>query len=262
MANSDSFINEVTEEVRRDRLFGFFRRWAWLIILIVVMLVGGAAWLEWDRNRTEARAQAFGDALLSALDQPEAAARIAALGTLLPDTPAAQMTLGLLLANEEAADGQTAEAAARLRALAALPDIARRYRDLALLKAHMLDPEGDAQAQLVLETLATPGAPYRVLAEEQLALMAVRAGDLARAGDILRRIENDAAATPGLQQRASQLIVALESGASLIDTATAPATDNGLLLPLGEAVTDPAPTDDAATPATDDTTSEDATATQ
>ncbi len=246
MANTDSFINEVTEEVRRDRLFGLIRRWAWLIVLTVILLVGGAAYFEWQRNRTEARAQAFGDALLAALDLAEAEDRIAALGAIAPETPQAQMMLGLLQANEQAAAGQTTEAAARLRSLAELPDIDRRYRDLALLKAHLLDPEGDSQAVLVLETLAAPGAPYRVLAEEQLALLAARSGDMDRAGDILRRLENDAEATPGLQQRASQLIVALEAGASLIDTA--PVTETELLLPLGEVVEEPTATDGAAAP--------------
>jgi hypothetical protein len=33
MANTDSFIDEVNEEVRRDRLFAFFRKWAWLAVL-------------------------------------------------------------------------------------------------------------------------------------------------------------------------------------------------------------------------------------
>ena len=31
MANNDGFINEVSEEVRRDRLYAFFRKWGWLI---------------------------------------------------------------------------------------------------------------------------------------------------------------------------------------------------------------------------------------
>ena len=43
MANNDSFINEVSEEVRRDRLYAFFRKWGWLIalgvIVILVMLI-------------------------------------------------------------------------------------------------------------------------------------------------------------------------------------------------------------------------------
>ena len=68
MSNPDSFIDEVTEEVRRDRLFAMFRKYGWIGILAVVVVVGGAAWNEWQKARAEARAEAFGDALLDAFD--------------------------------------------------------------------------------------------------------------------------------------------------------------------------------------------------
>jgi hypothetical protein len=58
------------------------------------------------------------------------------------------------------------------------PDLAPRYRDLALLKAHLLHPERPDQARLVLGVLAEPGAPYAALAEEQLALLDIAEGDI------------------------------------------------------------------------------------
>ena len=54
MSQNESFIDEVSEELRRDRLFALFRRWAWLGILIVVVAVGGAAWNEWRKARAAA----------------------------------------------------------------------------------------------------------------------------------------------------------------------------------------------------------------
>ncbi|KKK62940.1 hypothetical protein LCGC14_2999320, partial [marine sediment metagenome] len=74
MSNTDSFIDEVTEEVRRERLFGFLRRYGWIAVLAVVLIVGGAAYNEWRNASERAEAQAFGDALLAALeaDSPEA----------------------------------------------------------------------------------------------------------------------------------------------------------------------------------------------
>jgi hypothetical protein len=41
--NSDSFIEEVSEAVRRDRLTGFLRRYGWAIGALIVLLVDGAA---------------------------------------------------------------------------------------------------------------------------------------------------------------------------------------------------------------------------
>lgn len=225
MANSDSFINEVTEEVRRDRLFKLMRRWAWLVILVVLVLVGGAVWTEYRRGQEQAASQAFGDALLQALDLETAEARIAALEAIPTEAPAAGVLRALLIAGEEATAGQEAEAAARLRALAETPGIERRYRDLALLKAHLLDPQDAALARQTLETLAAPGAPYRALALEQQAYLHIRAGEVEAGIAILREIERDQQATPGLQQRAAQLIVALEAGSALVDAPLEEAED-------------------------------------
>lgn len=235
MSNPDSFINEVTEEVRRDRLFALFRRWAWLAALIVVLIVGAAAFFEIRRTQAEASAEAFGDAVIAALDASDPEVRALALDEITPPGPEAEVLLALLAAGEVANDADGAEAGARLRAAAEAPDLPQRYAHLALLKAHLIAPEDPATARLVLGTLAEPGAPYAALAEEQLALLDISQGDVDAGIERLRRLEIAAGATPGLQQRAGQLIVALESGAELVDgpgvvdeePAGAPALDFG-----------------------------------
>ena len=37
VSNPESFIQEVTEEVRRDRLYSYFRKYGWIPALIVVV---------------------------------------------------------------------------------------------------------------------------------------------------------------------------------------------------------------------------------
>ena len=239
MSNTDSFFDEVTEEVRRDRLYGMFRRWAWLAVLVVIGIVGTAGWLEYSRVQERAAAESFGDAMLAALDAPDAAARVAALQAIDPANAEGRIVLALLAAGEVASGAaESANAAADLRAAADAAGLPRRYRDLAMLKAEMIDPSAPETARLVLSTLAEPGGPYAALAEEQLALIEIRAGELSAALDRLRALERSAAATSGLQQRASQLIVALEAGSVLIDTA-----------PVREPVPDAAPTPAAVEPA-------------
>ena len=44
--DTDSFIDEVTDEVRRDRLYLLMRRYGWIGVLVIVVIVGGAAWRE------------------------------------------------------------------------------------------------------------------------------------------------------------------------------------------------------------------------
>jgi hypothetical protein len=256
MANTDSFIEEVSEEVRRDRLFALMRRWGWVPVLLVLAIVGGAAWFEYQRAQSEATSQAFGDAILGALDAEDTEARLAALAAVDVPTPEAGIILALLSAGEAANGDDRAGAAAMLRAAADAPGLERRYVDLALLKAEMLDPAPEDEARLILEALAEPGAPYSALAEEQLALMEVRGGDLNAGLDRLRAIERSAVATAGLQQRAAQLIVALESGSILLDTTPEVETPEEEVAPAeDEAVEEEAPIEEAA-PAEDDAPAE------
>lgn len=223
MANTDSFIDEVNEEVRRDRLFALFRKWAWLAILLVVAVVSGAAFFEIQRAQTTSAAQAFGDSVIAALEETEPADRVAGIEAITPPTPEGAVLLALLSAGEVAQDDEREDAAARLRATADAADLAPRYRHLALLKAHLLHPEDPLESRLMLGVLAEPGAPYAALAEEQLALLDIAEGDVEAGLDRLRSLEIAANATPTLQQRAGQLIIAIESGATLVENAV----DNG-----------------------------------
>ena len=50
MSDTDSFIDEVTEEVRRDKLFGYFRRYGWIAALVILALVGTTAYNEWKKS--------------------------------------------------------------------------------------------------------------------------------------------------------------------------------------------------------------------
>mgnify|MGYP002067949300 CR=1 FL=1 len=38
MSNQDSFIDEVTEEVRRDKLYALYKKYGWIAALAVVVL--------------------------------------------------------------------------------------------------------------------------------------------------------------------------------------------------------------------------------
>ncbi len=57
MSNTDSFIEEVSEAVRRDRLYALMRRYSGLAVALVALIVGGAAYNEWRKAETLARAQ-------------------------------------------------------------------------------------------------------------------------------------------------------------------------------------------------------------
>ncbi|WP_296424229.1 hypothetical protein [Yoonia sp.] len=208
MSNSDSFIEEVTEEVRREKLFGYLQRYGWIAAVAVVALVGGAAFNEYRTAQTRAAAEATGDALLAALNQDDLAARADAIAQVDAAGSAVAVT-GLLTAATQQEAGDNAGAAATLNALAANGDIPQMYRDIATFKAALLPTDDSAGRLAALEQLAQPGQPYHLLALEQMAYALLEMGDTDAAIVTLRRIEEDAAVSRGLRERAQTLMVAL-----------------------------------------------------
>jgi hypothetical protein len=212
VANEDSFINEVSEEVRRDRLFALMRRYGWIAVLLIVVIVGGAAWNEWRKASAQAAAEAKGNALIAALQESSPEARAAALQQVqAADDPSGKAILALLTAAAEIETEDAAAADAALDRVINDPEAPQVYRDVALLKrvltaSERLDPQERIER---LQPLLRPGNPFRLLAIEQRAFAEVEMGDEAAALTSLQGILDDAEATEDLRRRARQLIVAL-----------------------------------------------------
>ena len=219
MSDSDSFITEVSEAVRRDRLFATMRRYGWIAIAVVLVLVAGAAINEFRKAQAEARAQALGDATLAALERDGSADRAAALAGIDTDGAEAAAVVAMLRAAELVAADDPDAAGAVLDGLATDGEVAEIYRQLASLKRLMLqtDTIPIEDRRLGFEALAVPGAPFRAVALEQLALIEVEEGNTDVAIERLIALIDDADATSGLRNRAAQLIVAL-GGAEMLAT--------------------------------------------
>ena len=212
MSNPDSFIEEVTEELRRDRLFRAMRRYGWIVILAVVVLVGATAFLEWRDSRRQAAAEALGARIDAALNEAGPAARAAALGSLADEAEGdAGAVVAMLAATEAAAAGERREAAGRLARIAGNQQISEPYRRIAALRQVMMAGEAMpvAERRRSLEGIADAGGPLAPLALEQLGLLAAGEGDTETALARLREAVQSASATPALRQRALRMIVAL-----------------------------------------------------
>lgn len=210
MSETDSFIDEVTEEVRRDKLFGQLKKYGWIGVVVVLGAVGTTAYLEWQKAQETAAAQALGDRLLAANGQPTAQARAAALAKVAPEAGAARVIVELQQATELQAAGDKKAAIAVLDTIA-VSAASAEYRELASLKSLILrGPDMDqAKRASALADLARPGATYRPLAMEQQAIMALQAGETDKAMTVLQDIFLDSQASTQLRARARQLIIAL-----------------------------------------------------
>ncbi len=208
MSESDSFINEVTEEVRRDRLFAMFRKYGWIGGLVIVAIVGGTAWTQWQAASSARQAQAFGDSLLDSLDLGAPEDRLAALKSAAATPDQAAIVQLLLASDPTSSPTETVAALKALGADASQPDL---YRDLANLRLILLSgadmPVSDRRG--LLEAMAGAGRPFRVLAAEQLAYLQIEEGKTDEAIVALIALLTDQDAAASMKDRLRQVITAL-----------------------------------------------------
>ena len=218
MSNTDSFIDEVNEELKRDRLFGLMRRYGWIAVVAVLAIVGFAGWNEWSKARNEATAQAFGDSVIAALNTDDLAAQRNALAGLAEEQASAGRDaqgrvaiVNLLLAAQSLEDGDRAGAMEALQAVATNTTLPESYRQLATLKRVIIAGPGLplAEREAALAPLAAAGQAYRPLALEQLALLRVEAGETEAALAQFRALLSEPDLTGDLRRRVTQVIVVL-----------------------------------------------------
>tara|TARA_B110000090_G_scaffold179859_1_gene204446 strand:- start:92 stop:730 length:639 start_codon:yes stop_codon:yes gene_type:complete len=204
MSDTDSFIDEVTDEVRRDRLFGFFRRYGWIAAVMILGLVGATAFNEWSKSAAAQVAQARGDALLDALDMEDDVASVAALIEISTQEG------GDVVASFLAAGADQSQAMSLLGEIAANTDQPEYIRDLARLKlATTPDAVSQGEAVLILTDLSTAGGLYRNAATEMLVAIELERGNVDAAVTLLQAHIQDAQATQEQIQRMGELLVAL-----------------------------------------------------
>ena len=204
MSDTDSFIDEVTEEVRRDRLFGYFRRYGWIPAVIILVLVGGTAYSEWSKSVVAQAAQVRGDALLDALDVQDKPESISALSSIVAQEDTDVVASFLLAGLDQSLASEL------LTVIAENMDQPKYIRDLARLKlAATPDAASKDEAVSILTDLSAPGGLYRNAATEILVALELQRGNRDVALALLQSHVQDAGATQAQVQRMGELIVAL-----------------------------------------------------
>jgi hypothetical protein len=211
VSDTDSFIDEVSEEIRREKLFKTFRKYGWIGVVLVVSVVGGTVYREYARAVEKTASETFGSSVLEALQENDPSARVAQLDTITAPNASAGAMIAMLQAAEMVSDNDGAGAAAKLESAAVNGDLDQMYRDILNFKRLTVADSGieTDDRRMGFEQLATPGNPLRLLAEEQLALIDLAVGDGDAAVNRLSIILEDAELTQGLRQRAGQLMIAL-----------------------------------------------------
>jgi hypothetical protein len=211
VSDTDSFLQEVSEELRRDKLYRNMRKYGWIGLLLVAIIVGGAAYREYQKSQAAQIAQLFGSNIINALNEKNSKDRISKLQEIKAPSDNAKAVLTMLVSaeanNEEASSQDLSNLADVLEDL----DVDAHYRDLLKFKILLGSAEKMAldERKSAFLKLSEPGNPFRLLAEEQLILIELEQGKIDSAIEKISQVLLDAEITVGLRNRATQMLIAL-----------------------------------------------------
>ena len=219
MSDTDSFLQEVSEELRRDRLYRNIRKYGWIAILLVVVIVGAATYREYQKSQAEMEAELFGTSIIDALTEKNAADRILKLQKINAPEENARAILAMLLSAEANANGSATLEMSSLSEITQSLSIDAHYRDLLNFKILLGSAEiMDLDKRIIaFEVLSKPGNPFRLLAEEQIALIELELGNTDDAVEKISQILLDSELTTGLRNRVTQMMIALGKDPELIN---------------------------------------------
>jgi hypothetical protein len=209
-----NFIEEVDEEVRRDRAEKLWKRWSPVIIGAVVLILAGVAgnelWKGWQAEKTAAAGARFSAALgLAQAGKPAEAAT--AFADLSKGDAAGYAALARFqqAANLIEAKDVTGAIAA-YDGIAGDSSIDARFRDLARYLAvfHGLDQLSAEQVKQRLSAIDST-SPWAANARELNALAELKAGNTDEARRQLTALADDPLVPTGLRGRATELLAAL-----------------------------------------------------
>ena len=218
MSDTDSFLQEVSEELRRDKLYRNIRKYGWLAILLVILIVGAATYREYLKSQAETEAELFGTSIIDALNEKNVADRILKLQKINAPGENAKAIVAMLLSAEPTGNESAPFEMRTLSDVIESLSIDAQYRDLLNFKILLGSSEimGLDERMKAFEGLSRPGNPFRLLAEEQMALIELELGNNDNAIEIISQILLDAELTAGLRNRATQMLIALGKDPELI----------------------------------------------
>ncbi len=217
-------FDELSSDLRAERLRRVALRLA--VPALLLALLGGAGvvgWQIWRSNQAQkavevaaayaaAARDAGGLATAEATATPARAAAQAEFDRLAATAPAGYRTLARLRAAAlRASAGDLPGALASWDAVANDSAADPLLRDLARLLAaqHQVDAGEPAVVEARLQPLLQTGNPWRPMAQEAQALLALRTGRTDQAKELLRALSSDIAAPDGVRNRANAVLAQL-----------------------------------------------------
>ena len=218
--SDETFLREVDENLRRDQLRDWGRKYGgWLIAALVLFLAAVGGWLYWQERQRAAAAE--DSEVLSQIYTDIGTGKMATvpkrLDELAGDGKGAVRATALFTRAAVALDkNDRATATAKYNEIANDEDLAAPYRDLGLIRATSLEFDALKPEQVIarMEPMAKPGNPWFGSAGELTAMALIKQGKKNEAGRLFAAIAADRQVPDSIRARAVQIAGTLGVDAS------------------------------------------------
>mgnify|MGYP001417425262 CR=1 FL=1 len=196
MVESESFIKEVSEEVRRDRLFKLLNKFKWPLFALLILSVGAVGSYEYYKFDKKSRAQRNGEFLLSAIENLNDNGQIV---TEEIDNKFVAVLIKLNEAKYFEKEGDIKSATATYNEIISKYGDNKFFNHYSKFQLYLMDPAEslrDKAKITVLDELSAPDGPLKLLALEQKLYLYVKINDLENIKLQVNLILSDQAITP------------------------------------------------------------------
>jgi len=217
---NETFLREVDENLRRDQLEDFFKRYgSWLVVAVVVFLAASGGFIWWKQHEiqrsaeeVEALAAIYKDVGSGKMDQaPQQLADLSKSGSKAVRASASFARAAIAIQQND-----TKLAVSTYKSIADDSDLPSAYRDAALIRQTALEFDQLQPADVIarLKPLAKAGDPWFGSAGEMTALALVKQGKRQEAGQLYAAIAKDPGVPQTIRARAIQVAGSLGVDAS------------------------------------------------
>ena len=229
---NDSFYREVDEELRKEQLTGWWKRYGWLAVAGVVLLFAAIAGFIWWQGEKERRAGENAEALLKVFEDVQGGRTQGAdarLDKLAEDGSDGYRAAALLTKADLALQANNdAAAIAGFKSVAEDEDLPEPYRNLALIRQTAVEYDKLPPATVIerLRPLAQAGNPWFGSAGEMTAAAYLKMGKPQQAAPIFAAMAKDQTLPESIRARAVQMAGALGVDAVVEAPAAGAAKEN------------------------------------
>ena len=215
--SDDSFIREVEEELRTERLQNFWSKYGKLIIagaVAVVIGVAGYRYYEYSSAQSAARnGDAFMEAVRLSTDGKTDEAITAFSKIETEGSEAYQVIAKMRVAVELHKKGDSAKAVETFDAVIADTAADENFRSLSRIRAAMIlvDTGSVADVESRVSPLMGPGSAYLPSAREALGLAHYKAGDLEKSFEQFEELAKDTDTPSNMRQRVTVMLGLISS---------------------------------------------------